>query len=152
FEYLPPVDVDFGDFLRALITADYELVPADPDLRDAMIEAFRNRGIYPDGVNSLAEESVLWPTPAPALPPIGTETTALLQDLFFQAIRSFDTGGWQSPTNFTLPPSPPEQYTDLDQGEEIRVNLNSAFATQLARYASSNAAALGLEANSSRKV
>ncbi|MGH2435682.1 MAG: hypothetical protein ACRDFA_01665, partial [bacterium] len=58
FDYMPPVDVTFGDFLRAMITADYELVP-DDDLscRSAMIEAFRLRGIYPDNVTSLAEES-----------------------------------------------------------------------------------------------
>ncbi|MGH3118462.1 MAG: hypothetical protein ACRDQ2_15380, partial [Gaiellales bacterium] len=61
FDYMPPVDVTFGDFLRAMITADYELVP-DDDLscRSAMIEAFRLRGIYPDNVTSLAEESLLW--------------------------------------------------------------------------------------------
>src|SRR5262249_18313745 len=40
FDYMPPVDVTFGDFLRAMITADYELVPEDEfNLRDAMIEA-----------------------------------------------------------------------------------------------------------------
>ena len=61
FDYMPPVDVTFGDFLRAMITADFELVPDDAiDCRGAMIEAFRLRGIYPDGVGSLAEESLLW--------------------------------------------------------------------------------------------
>lgn len=29
FEYLPPVDVTFDDYLRALVTADYELNPED---------------------------------------------------------------------------------------------------------------------------
>ncbi|HEX2269956.1 MAG TPA: hypothetical protein VHH35_10490, partial [Pyrinomonadaceae bacterium] len=61
FDYMPPVDVTFGDFLRAMITADFELVPDDEfNSRGAMIEAFRMRGIYPDGVGSLAEESLLW--------------------------------------------------------------------------------------------
>ncbi len=61
FDYLPPVDITFGDYLRALITADYELFPQD-DLgrRTAFIAAFRNRGIYPKNVPSLAEESLLW--------------------------------------------------------------------------------------------
>lgn len=61
FDYLPPVDVTFGDYLRALITADYELFPQD-DLgrRVAVINAFRNRGIFPKNVPSLAEESLLW--------------------------------------------------------------------------------------------
>jgi len=61
FDYLPPVDITFGDYLRALITADYELQPGDETgLRSAMIEAFRARGIYPENVTSLAEESLVW--------------------------------------------------------------------------------------------
>jgi hypothetical protein len=64
FDYLPPVDITFGDYLRALVTADYELNPADENgLRSAMIEAFRVRGIYPDSVVSLAEESLIWEEP-----------------------------------------------------------------------------------------
>jgi hypothetical protein len=64
-DYCPPVDVDFGDFLRALVTADRDLIPTDDRrYRLAMVEAFRQRGIFPDGVPSLAEESVLWPPPA----------------------------------------------------------------------------------------
>jgi hypothetical protein len=62
FEYLPVLDVDFGDFLRAMVTADYELNPTDRHgRRAAMIEAFRQRGIYPRGVSSLGEEALLWP-------------------------------------------------------------------------------------------
>jgi hypothetical protein len=79
FEYLPPIDVTYGDYLRALVTSDRELYPEDRfGIRDALIEAFRVRGIYPDDVFSLAEESLVWPEPkrspagqdgkAPALP------------------------------------------------------------------------------------
>lgn len=61
FEYLPPIDITFGDYLRALVTADFELSPTDEiGLRANMIEAFRVRGIYPDNVASLAEESLRW--------------------------------------------------------------------------------------------
>jgi len=60
-DYLPPVDVDFGDYLRALITADTVIVPDDPKrYRLAFIEAFRNHGIYPLDVRSLGEESLRW--------------------------------------------------------------------------------------------
>lgn len=154
FDYLPPVDVTFGDFLRALVTADYELVPADPDLRDAMIEAFRMRGIYPAGVTSLAEESLLWPAPPEGLPAIGAEVVGLLQDLFFQAIQSFDTTGWQSPTDFTLPAVSPERQHQVvdEEGEEFRIDLNTELATQLARYAKDNAAALGLDPDVATQV
>jgi hypothetical protein len=61
FDYLPPVDVTFGDYLRAMVTADFELNPRDmTGLRRAMIEAFRERGIYPDDVNSLSEDELRW--------------------------------------------------------------------------------------------
>lgn len=47
-DYLPPVDVTFFEYLRALITADYDLVADDKyHYRVAFVEAFRRRGIYP---------------------------------------------------------------------------------------------------------
>jgi hypothetical protein len=63
-DYCPPVDVDFGDYLRALITADADMVPDDRlNYRLAFIEAFRKRGIYPSDVRNLSEESLLWKKP-----------------------------------------------------------------------------------------
>ncbi|MBK9735228.1 MAG: hypothetical protein IPO92_09780 [Saprospiraceae bacterium] len=60
-DYLPPVDMNFGDFLRALITADCDIVPDDDhNYRLIFIEAFRNRGIYPDGIKTLSVESLRW--------------------------------------------------------------------------------------------
>ncbi len=60
-DYCPPVDITFGEYLRALITADTELV-SDDDLgyRLAVTDAFRRRGIYPLHVNSLAPDSLVW--------------------------------------------------------------------------------------------
>jgi hypothetical protein len=47
-DYLPPVDITFFEYLRALITADHDLVPDDPlGYRVAFVEAFRRHGIYP---------------------------------------------------------------------------------------------------------
>lgn len=58
-DYLPPVDPTFSDFLRAIVTADFELNRADDSgIRAAMIEAFRQRGIRPEAV-SLAVTSLL---------------------------------------------------------------------------------------------
>ena len=63
-DYCPPVDVHFGDYLRAMVTADRDLVPDDErSYRLAMIEAFRRRGIYPEGVRSLSAESLCWSGP-----------------------------------------------------------------------------------------
>lgn len=60
-DYCPPVDITFGDFLRALITADSELVPDDDrGYRDILIEAFRRRGIRPADVTSYADTSLRW--------------------------------------------------------------------------------------------
>ncbi len=64
-DYCPPVDITFGDFLRALVTADIDLVPDDPrGYRIAMIDAFRRRGIYPGDVRSLGQESLRWEKPS----------------------------------------------------------------------------------------
>jgi hypothetical protein len=63
-DYCPPVDVDFGDYLRALITADADLVMRDRfNYRLAVVDAFRRRGIYPCDVRSLSVESLLWHSP-----------------------------------------------------------------------------------------
>ena len=63
-DYCPPVDIDFGDFLRAMITADRDLVADDRyNYRLAVIEAFRRRGIYPQDVRNLSIESLIWHVP-----------------------------------------------------------------------------------------
>jgi hypothetical protein len=60
-DYCPPVDIDFGEYLRALVTADYNLVPDDPwAYREALIEAFARRQIFPTDVYSLTEDGLLW--------------------------------------------------------------------------------------------
>jgi hypothetical protein len=65
-DYCPPVDVTYGDYLRALITADFDLVPEDDrNYRIALIEAFRGWGIYPEDVRTLSVESLRWKTPPP---------------------------------------------------------------------------------------
>jgi hypothetical protein len=70
-DYCPPVDITFGDFLRAIITADGDLVPDDRyAFRQAMIDAFRRRAIFPDHVDSLAEDSLTWSKPRVAVPKI----------------------------------------------------------------------------------
>ncbi|MBN9518555.1 hypothetical protein J0H58_08565 [bacterium] len=63
-DYVPPVDVTFGEYLRALITADYDLVRNDDRrYRVAVVAAFRDWGIYPEGVRSLSVDSLLWAPP-----------------------------------------------------------------------------------------
>jgi len=60
-DYCPPTGLTFGDYLRALITADHDLVPDDRwDYRGALIDAFGRRNIYPRSVSSLSEDALLW--------------------------------------------------------------------------------------------
>jgi hypothetical protein len=61
-DYCPPVDVDFGTYLRAVVTGDMEAFPQEKyNYRVAFIEAFRQWGIYPEGVRSMAENDLRYP-------------------------------------------------------------------------------------------
>lgn len=63
-DYAPPIDMHFGEYLRAIITADRDLVPEDPmRYRVAMAEAFRKCGITVPGCMSMAPDSLLWEEP-----------------------------------------------------------------------------------------
>jgi len=69
-DYCPAVDINFGDYLRALITADRDNHPSDPlGVRDALMQAFRLRGILPDDAQYFSEESLCWsPVPPKRFP------------------------------------------------------------------------------------
>ena len=61
-DYCPPCDMGLGDFLRACITADYEYNPSDAwGVREAMMQAFRRRGIKPQGASFYSDEALRWP-------------------------------------------------------------------------------------------
>ncbi|CAO4171672.1 hypothetical protein [Methylorubrum populi] len=63
-DYLPPVDMNFGDYLRALVTADTDLIADDVrGYRIALVEAFRRRGIYPKDCRSLSVDGLVWSRP-----------------------------------------------------------------------------------------
>ena len=134
FEYLPPVDITFGDYLRALITADYELAPADlAGQRAAMIEAFRSRGVFPQNVTSLAEDSLLW-EPAPSdmeKLPEDVRRQIMLEAQYFKPLSS------SRAEPLSQAADPPE--TDSRQSEA------AFFVPKLQDYAERNAVALGLD-------
>ena len=63
-DYVPPVDITFGEYLRALITADRDLVPEDQrSYRVAFVSSFAARGIYPADVKTLSVDSLTWEAP-----------------------------------------------------------------------------------------
>ncbi|HEU4884446.1 MAG TPA: hypothetical protein VFT45_19470 [Longimicrobium sp.] len=60
-DYCPPVDMRLGEFLRAVITADLDLVPDDRwGYREAWIDAFARHRIFPPKVQSLGEDELRW--------------------------------------------------------------------------------------------
>ena len=64
-DYMPPVDPTFGDYLRAIVTADADVSPdARSGFRVAFAEAFARRGIYPADVPIVSPDGLLWQGPA----------------------------------------------------------------------------------------
>ncbi|HEV7587983.1 MAG TPA: hypothetical protein VGO40_07605 [Longimicrobium sp.] len=60
-DYCPPVDLQLGEFLRAVITADLDLVPDDAwGYREAWIDAFAQHHIYPRDVQSMSQDALQW--------------------------------------------------------------------------------------------
>jgi hypothetical protein len=61
-DYCPPVDIEFGDFLRAIVTGNWDVsVETDDGTIGALVDAFRSRGIVPRGVASMSEDALRWP-------------------------------------------------------------------------------------------
>jgi hypothetical protein len=60
-DYVPPVDLTCGEYLRGIITADADLVEDDRyNYRVAFVEAFRKRGIYPRDLDTLSVDTLRW--------------------------------------------------------------------------------------------
>lgn len=117
-DYFPPVDLEFGEFLRAVVTADSDLVPDDPHAyRAELIKAFRLRGIIPKDVASYSEESLRWSRPDDRRGAVG-RCTGLLYDVFAE---------------------------DGSESQKEREDRNKANAVRLNAYAKQFAAKLGLD-------
>jgi hypothetical protein len=57
--------MEFGEYLRALITADGDLERTDKwGCREAIMRSFRRRGIVPDHVQFLTEDAMRWQPPS----------------------------------------------------------------------------------------
>jgi hypothetical protein len=63
-DYCPPADMELGEYLRALITADGDLERSDKwRFREALMRSFRRRHIFPDHVQFMTEDAVRWQSP-----------------------------------------------------------------------------------------
>lgn len=89
-DYCPPIDLTFGEFLRALVTADAVTVPEDPyGYRESLVLAFRRYGIVVPSVPDLSEEALLWKPPEKDLDSI--------PGLSFPELRHGCEPGWFAP-------------------------------------------------------
>jgi hypothetical protein len=114
-DYCPPVDITFGEYLRALVTADMDLnCSEDSSHRIAVIEAFRRRGIYPRGVRTLAEDALRWQPPDLRLADFDNRLN------FADVITKLKTG-WTPETwkDFESEPMPALEWQSSDSCETI---------------------------------
>jgi hypothetical protein len=89
-DYCPPVDLTFGDYLRAIVTADFEFNPVDErHQRVAFVEAFRRHGIVPEDVRTLSVDGLLW-RPTSAAPDEDEDVV-----LDFVSHWASDIGSWK---------------------------------------------------------
>ena len=94
FDYLPPVDVTFGDVVRAIVTADRALYPDDlQGYRRGLVEALRRRGIYPDSVSALTDNALVWPAPPLDLDLSDGKPRVPLEELLLDATMKLDVAG-----------------------------------------------------------
>jgi hypothetical protein len=67
-DYCPPADMELGEYLRAIITADGDVERTDKwGFREALMRSFRRRQIFPDHVLFMTEDAVRWQPPGQAL-------------------------------------------------------------------------------------
>jgi hypothetical protein len=97
-DYCPPIDLTFGDYLRGIITADADAIRDDErDYRLAFIDAFRRRGIYPEGIKTLSVESLRH-----AVLNIGYDKEGKRKHITSESHDGSDEGGWEADTEQLL--------------------------------------------------
>jgi hypothetical protein len=112
-------------------------------MRAAMIEAFRLRRIFPEGVSSLAEESLLW-EPAPRdLPRMEWDASEMLATITEAATSvSEDSRGFRR----REPGAPrPKLFEQYDIQASVEESSSKVAPARLHDYAVSNARLLGLD-------
>jgi hypothetical protein len=143
FDYLPPIDVTFGDFLRAVVTGDRELYPDDSDgMRTALVDGFRRRGIYPAGVISLADDALAWEELEHQQDEHELELP-LVKDWFWAHAKALDA-------RVDTDPDEGDLEVARDDSSEIELGNGSDNSTRewprkLAEFARTNAALLELD-------
>ena len=87
-DYVPPVAVSFGDYLRAMITGDHDLYPEDVDgYRAAIVEAFSAWGIVPEGMKIVSQDTLLWQTMSEKLADLKAQRALGGEDVSIERIK-----------------------------------------------------------------
>ena len=116
-DYCPPVDVQFGDFLRALITADHDLVPDDPyGYRASLIER-RDPVTLPP---SSASRWPIWPASSGRYRADLASESSLPEISEFRNSRPHRAEGW----NLFIP----SVWTDVGDSDENIAWTRESFA------------------------
>jgi hypothetical protein len=137
FDFLPVVDVTFGDVVRAIVTADRALYPEDMGLlRSTLVECLRRRGIYPERISSLADEALAWPAPTTTLQ-LGSMD---LSEVIRSATQDLDTAGLPGEVQSVADSGTPEEEPNVTSSTGT-----SSIAPQLLAWAKLNALELGLD-------
>ena len=131
-DYIPPVDITFGEYLRGLITADTDMVPDDRfHYRVAFVESFRKRGMYPLDLDTLSVDTLRWqgvdlfePIKDPGL---RVQFEKVLGDLLAQ-LKEYSDACFYIPTRAELFKKTQEQITKLE--EKLREILTGLPAAQ----------------------
>jgi hypothetical protein len=115
-DYCPPVGITFGDYLRAVVTADTDFNPDDSGgYRLAFVESFRQWGIHPQGMRSMSVEGLLWPTGEEAAVRLDRDE---MKALFTKAQPSADTEDARPPRKSRSEPNRFRPWTlDSDRYE-----------------------------------
>lgn len=94
-DYCPPVDVTFGDFLRAVVTADLDFAPEDEgSYRVVFVQSFREWGIRPRGATSMGIEALAWPSGEELARDLGLPAGGLEDDTAFVERVLVEASAW----------------------------------------------------------
>ena len=150
FDYLPPVDLTFGDYLKALVTADHDVYPSDDaHLRANLIEEFRLRGIYPTNVASLSDLSLRLET----VDPSEFQRVPFVPQRLLESAREVDRQRRATRADVALD----DEADDVDERTRARVDDHAAdwasprqqqeWARKLHAWAENQRGALGLDSH-----
>lgn len=128
-DYLPPADATFGDFLRAAITADFDLVPEDPlKYRVAFAESFRKREIPAPGCMSYAPDSLCWEPPDVSAFERGDDDPTLLFADALKGLTLYARVNGQSPRRLPVKGNDPRNYDHNSALDAYIISDNSSYS------------------------